>query len=198
MTETEPNIEQEHRAEFERQREAHDKEEAVLERIRELIGMVDSLWLLNGIYRNWEDRMKELAAVVLKPGTDEVLDEYDGALAALDYIWDLHGDYSFKGGQSEPFRPRALDYYVGRKFRHVWGTGELVKLSKDGEHPPRYGVRVRLACGTEGCKNKITVYAAPGCHNGAFCYVYDREGNYLADLRNQWFKCNSCSKRGKK
>lgn len=159
------------------------------EAIKEHINQMTSLFQLNHVYKMWEDRMKELAAQVLKPGADEIIEEITGGLSALDYIWKLHGDYSYSGNQTEPFRPNALDYYVGRKCYHVWGTGILVKM-RDG-----YGIRVRLPCGTEGCKGRITVYARPGCHNGAFCYVYSKEGEYLADLRNQWFKCTKCKSR---
>jgi hypothetical protein len=165
-----------------------EEQRNIREWIEELIGMMDSIFLLNGVNHIWESRMKELAAESLKPG-DEPIEDVD----ALDYVWNLHGDGSWSSKQTEPFRAMALDYYVGRKVRHVWGTGTIVKM-KEG-----YGIKVRLPCSHAGCRRTITVYAKPGCHRGAFCYVYDKDGNFLADLRDQSFDCGKCvSKKGAK
>ncbi len=52
-------------------------------------------------------------------------------------------------------------------------------------------IRVSLSCARCG-RNPMIVYARSGCHRGAFCYVYDAEGNFLADLRNQEYVCRRC------
>ncbi|HLG75495.1 MAG TPA: hypothetical protein VKX46_03730 [Ktedonobacteraceae bacterium] len=52
-------------------------------------------------------------------------------------------------------------------------------------------IRVSLPCARCG-RNPMIVYARSGCHRGAFCYVYDAEANFLADLRNQEYVCSRC------
>ncbi len=55
-------------------------------------------------------------------------------------------------------------------------------------------IRVSLSCAKCG-RNPIIAYACSGCHHGAFCYVYDAEANFLADLRNQEYICSRCQKK---
>src|SRR6266699_950797 len=52
-------------------------------------------------------------------------------------------------------------------------------------------IRVSLPCASCG-RNPMIAYARSGCHRGAFCYVYDAEANFLADLRNQEYVCSRC------
>jgi hypothetical protein len=52
-------------------------------------------------------------------------------------------------------------------------------------------IRVSLPCARCG-RNPMIAFARSGCHRGAFCYVYDAEANFLADLRNQEYVCSSC------
>ena len=52
-------------------------------------------------------------------------------------------------------------------------------------------IRVSLPCGRYG-RNPMIAYARSGCHRGAFCYVYDADRNFLADLRNQEYVCSKC------
>jgi hypothetical protein len=56
-------------------------------------------------------------------------------------------------------------------------------------------IRVSLPCARCG-KNPMIAYARSGCHRGAFCYVYDAEANFLADLRNQEYVCSKCQEKG--
>lgn len=56
-------------------------------------------------------------------------------------------------------------------------------------------IRVSLPCARCG-RNPLIAYARSGCHRGAFCYVYDSEANFLADLRNQEYVCSRCSEKG--
>jgi hypothetical protein len=55
-------------------------------------------------------------------------------------------------------------------------------------------IRVSLPCARCG-RNPMITYARSGCHRGAFCYVYDAEGNFLADLRNQEYVCSRCQEK---
>jgi len=56
-------------------------------------------------------------------------------------------------------------------------------------------IRVSLPCAR--CdRNPMIAYARSGCHRGAFCYSYDAEANFLADLRNQEYVCNGCREKG--
>jgi hypothetical protein len=52
-------------------------------------------------------------------------------------------------------------------------------------------IRVSLPCARCG-RNPMIAYARSGCHRGAFCYVYDAEAHFLADLRNQEYVCSRC------
>jgi hypothetical protein len=52
-----------------------------------------------------------------------------------------------------------------------------------------FALKVVLKCNRKGCRHQMTVRAVSGCHSGAYCYVYDRHGNF-ADLRNQNFVCD--------
>ncbi len=55
--------------------------------------------------------------------------------------------------------------------------------------------RVSLPCARCG-RNPMIAYARSGCHRGAFCYVFDAEANFLADLRNQEYICSRCREKG--
>jgi hypothetical protein len=52
-------------------------------------------------------------------------------------------------------------------------------------------IRVSLPC-ARCSRNPMIAYARSGCHRGAFCYVYDAEANFLADLRHQEYVCSRC------
>ena len=52
-------------------------------------------------------------------------------------------------------------------------------------------IRVSLPCSRCG-RNPMIAFARSGCHRGAFCYIYDAEANFLADLRNQEYVCSRC------
>jgi len=54
-------------------------------------------------------------------------------------------------------------------------------------------IRVSLPCARCG-RNSTTVFARSGLHQGAFCYVYDAFGNYVANLRDQEYLCPRCEK----
>lgn len=82
--------------------------------------------------------------------------------------------------------------YVGWKVSHdMLGTGTLVRLpvADEGVSAQKYAVRWRVKCGKERCKKRVTILTKSGCHKGAYCYVCDRSGKYLADLRNQYCVC---------
>ena len=56
-------------------------------------------------------------------------------------------------------------------------------------------IRVSLPC-ARCSRNPMIAYARSGCHRGAFCYVYDAEANFLADLRNREYVCSKCREKG--
>ena len=159
--------------------ESREQTKAVVSALRKISRAAD----LTIVVREAETRIKEIAAETLHPGTDELIED----LCLLDLIWNLSGDTTFTwnpdGTQKGLFW--AIEYYLGRKVQLVHGTGIIAQMAARGE----FGIRVRLKCSHVGCNIRHTVYAKPGCHAGAFCYVYDREGNRLADLRNQQFAC---------
>lgn len=54
---------------------------------------------------------------------------------------------------------------------------------------PWFAVRWQWKCRTRACRNRVTVYAVSGCHFGAYCYIQDKNGKTLADLRNNQYTC---------
>jgi hypothetical protein len=52
-------------------------------------------------------------------------------------------------------------------------------------------IRISLLCSR--CKrNPMTLFMRSGLHNGAFCYGYDFQGTYQANLRDQEYTCTRC------
>ena len=151
-----------------------------LARIRRVLGTLD-MSALRYVIRDCQEEMRKIADKTLKPGTDEVITD----LATLDMAWGLPGGH-VDGDIEKPYLPRYLDFFVGRRVDTFGGVGPLVK-TKDG-----YGIEIEMACSGEGCTETLKVYACPGCHLGAFCYVYDENGEFLADLRNQCYTCDKC------
>lgn len=169
-----------------------ERESRKVTRIIEDMAKVQGISNLSVFHREWEAQMKTLAAQTLKPGTDEVIEDLD----ALDYIWDLRGDYAF--GPDLPNRFHAIEEYLGRKVRHFWGEGTIVCLpgfADSDAHVKKYGIEVTIPCRCG--KVDYTTWARPGCHTGAFCYVYDKDGEYILDLRNQTFVCKECKSKGR-
>ena len=78
---------------------------------------------------------------------------------------------------------RTKRRYLGKKVLTYFGLGKLVRL-KDGG----YAVKVKLICSHEGCKRYYFAYLRPG-PGGPDHYVYNFQGKYLADLRDQCFAC---------
>lgn len=111
----------------------------------------------------------------------------------------LQEDYTFHTFKDKKIRAYLLDlatsqnkakFFHGWKVKHdVFGTG-IFNAKSD---PPR--IRWRGRCGNEFCNKKISFMTTSGCHAGAWCYVCDKDGTYLADLRNQYIICSDCSKK---
>jgi hypothetical protein len=152
---------------------------------------ITSIGDLRSLRVDIEERMKALAAEILEPGSDKLI--YD--LHALDYIWDLSGDRVTTVGK--PYNLFAIDAYLGRKVEHVWGIGEIAKMEPSPDAKGKrwdgsmYGIKVELPCGR--CEEATsTLYARPGCHAGAFCYLYTPDGTDHIDLRNFMWVCEDC------
>jgi hypothetical protein len=88
---------------------------------------------------------------------------------------------------------QTLDSYEGFRVSHdIFGeSGTLVKLPNG-----KFAVRWRITCQSSGkrCKNRTTIYTTSGVHHGAWCYAVDRNGQHLADLRNQSAVCEKCAR----
>ncbi len=158
--------------------------------IESKIERVQDMGDLGCIARAAQERTKALAAEILKPGTEEPINEFTDGLYALDYIWDLRGDSVF--GSGRPNKHRAIDYYLGRKVEHLWGEGVIVRMTPEKVYPAKYGIKIELPCHVDDCESTSTRYAKPGCHSGAFCYLYDEDSKNMIDLRNQVFCCGEC------
>lgn len=165
------------------------------------------LGTLSVIVDNIHERMKTVAAEYLKPGSDEVIED----LGILDYIWGLKGDRWRGGGKPAHFY--AVDYYLGRKVSHVWGTGRLVRFIKEDEKMTdidreyfgpnlvvapnlvakgrHHGIELDYPCSCG--KKKYRMYAIPGVHLGGFAYLIREEvPDNLFDVRNHCMVCDEC------
>jgi hypothetical protein len=198
--------------------EGPDQPEGDRDLSRHICGCIDrahSLRDLNIVHTVWEARMKELAAAILRPDSEETITD----LYALDYIWGLHGDYSITGDQV--YHPRALDYYLGRYIEHIWGGGVLMRimtaedyetnftpkdrafytrdrvfLSNPGTAHPLparnidYGIRLDYPC---SCGHVLyEMFAIPGVHTGGFAYLVTEDSPHYLDVRNQCRVCPAC------
>lgn len=149
--------------------------------------IIDIDFLSNRVIACAENRIKERVRDLL--GASGVIED----LRALDTIWGLSGDtcISFTADGKQVGKLREIEHYEGRQVRHVLGLGTVAKM-RDGN----FGIRLRTLCGCR-CGRKITLYAKPGVHLGAFAYAYDSSGYYLGDLRNVTVACLKCIKAGK-
>lgn len=174
-----------------------------------MLPVFGSLMTLKVIVDNVHERMKELAAETLKPGSDDVIED----LSSLDYIWLLPGSRCFEGGKPAYFS--ALDYYLGRRVSHVWGEGPLVRIVKDRdrildcdlEHFGEQNILVRPKLATRGIhhgvkldypctcgKVKYEMFAIPGVHLGGFAYlVCEDQPEMTLDVRNHCRVCEDCA-----
>jgi hypothetical protein len=151
----------------------------------------DNIFQLDSIRVQCEERIKAIARDRLRSlGMDDDPQEW---LEALDLIWDLPGDrhLQLKDGKwfcpttDEPAVSREIERYRGARVPHHRCIGTVVKMRDGG-----FGLRIRIKCAY--CSKRVTVYARPGCQRGFFCYIYDRNGKFLADLRNRMVVCEGC------
>lgn len=149
--------------------------------------------LNEGRHKFWKlaqlERVREITLVVF-PESEAGYMSSEGQVCQFigDRLTTFHLDDLEDAGQS-------LEPYVGWKVSHdMLGTGVLVRLTKPEVSPAKYAVRWRVKCGTDGCKRRITILTKSGCHKGAYCYVCDKDGKYLADLRNQYCLCATCAR----
>jgi hypothetical protein len=80
---------------------------------------------------------------------------------------------------------KSLAAWLGRKVRlHFGSIGKLVR------HKTRdFAAEFFFTCSK--CKEKSgPYYAVSGLHAGAWCYVYDANGKYLACMRDDVFRCD--------
>lgn len=101
-------------------------------------------------------------------------------LDVLEEWIDNHGN---EPGNDDLLHGRLVDWH-----------GDLCRLVKCAD-----GVaRIEVTCVCQYCHMaELTVYATSGLHSGAWCYVTDFDGKYLANLRDESYSCEACQeKRG--
>lgn len=172
-----------------------------LKAIEEMLSRIDSTNELVKIKDAVNERIKEEAAKVLKPYTDEVIYRLD----VLDDIWNLTGDTScsnsgpngslvcgygpFKG---QPFCSFELDRYLGRRIDHpVTGIGVLSEVSG------KYCIAHSERCANPACRKTVVFYQVPGggsktCFRYAY---YDKTFKDMIDLGESRICCKKCRKR---
>ncbi len=74
--------------------------------------------------------------------------------------------------------------------------GQLLRWHDGGNYPlllVRGQPRASLTVVCDRCrKSTIDLLVGPGLHNGAWCYVFDGRGNYIANLRDDVWVCGEC------
>jgi hypothetical protein len=78
------------------------------------------------------------------------------------------------------------DWLVGRL---VDWHGHVVPIVLCNDGALRLEVTLRCRCGAES----PPFYAGRGLHNGAWPYIYDKSGEYLACIRDQEWRCGTCA-----
>jgi len=136
----------------------------------------------NTIWREAQKiRVKEICNIVF-PESQNGFSSYDGDIVEPhpSIISTHHLDKAKKDNIS-------LSRFVGWKVKHdLFGTGTYCQL-KEGV----FAVKWRLQCSSPNCKKRIICYTMSGCTAGAFCYLCNKEGKYLGDLRNCGVVCNN-------
>lgn len=146
------------------------------------VEQLDCISNLESLSRKCEERMKVIA---LRIFGDEIICD----VTTLDQIWNLPGDYI--SGPDKPYKFHFIEHFLGRKVHFHIGEGVIEKLpgTKDGPDA-KFGIRVGIPC-ICGKETRI-VWARSGLHTGAFCYVYDENCVFVADMRDQCLTCDDC------
>jgi hypothetical protein len=106
----------------------------------------------------------------------------DKPLKAVD-VWDLDS-YIDEGNAYE---------YLGRRVEHsCFGVGVFTRVRRKDRDSYQYAVEWEVDCPTDDCDNTFKFYTKSGCHQGAFCYVINKYGQYQCDLRNSYLTCGEC------
>jgi hypothetical protein len=126
---------------------------------------------------------------------DNGIDGPDGS-----HLFSMSGSWAIVGETIETLlEPGPLDDLLESEapLEHVFGRHAAWNGQAFPIVPMRetLAIRVSLPCARCG-RNPMIAYARSGCHRGAFCYVYDAERNFLADLRNQEYVCSKCREKG--
>ncbi len=168
--------------------------------LEDIFSTIDSTGDLVRIKSKLDERIKEEAAKVLKPYTDEVISRLD----VLDDIWNLTGDTScsnsgpdgslvcgygpFKG---KPFCSFELDRYLGRRIDHpATGIGVLSKVNG------KYCIAHSECCANPACRKTVVFYQVPGGGSKTcFRYAYfDKAFKDIIDLGEHYVCCKKCRK----
>lgn len=110
----------------------------------------------------------------------------------------------------------GLDYLLEEGFDPHWLIGQSIIWHDDKPHEMRLtnggiGIELSLRCQhvneaefsqewggstpIPDCPCTMRVYTHSGLHSGAWCYAYDWDGKYLANLRDQSYYCEGeCGK----
>lgn len=80
----------------------------------------------------------------------------------------------------------SLDILVGSKV--IWHDEHKSPIVAHGSG---IAIQKRLYCHRCG-KRGTTVYLSGGMHRGAWCYAYNKRGQYRANLRDQDYVCQEC------
>lgn len=78
---------------------------------------------------------------------------------------------------------------LGRKVEWHGQSGTVVMVpSPTGRHRIGIEISIGVSC-RQDCGKRVNLTTISGLHNGAFCYVVDKDGNYVANLRDEVVAC---------
>lgn len=81
---------------------------------------------------------------------------------------------------------KSLYAWLGRKVRlHFGPVGVLVR-----HRTRKYAVRFTFGRCRKCRRQSPVLFAVSGLHNGAWCYLYTQTGRYLANMRDDDYRCD--------
>lgn len=87
----------------------------------------------------------------------------------------------------EALEDGCAEQFIGQPIQWHFGNVGIVQKLKCGK------IVIELFLSCDKCeRGNFQIFVKSGLHNGAFCYVVDENGKYLANLRDQIVVCKNC------
>lgn len=112
-------------------------------------------------------------------------EEVPSTTAVVEEIVSTSGDKVYELYELDDLIDEGVNVIGFKAYDH---NGDIVPVVEIDGTPMLQLERPCSRCG----QHPITVYAASGLHKGAFAYMYDKQGNYLYNRRDEVYVCKEC------